>query len=127
MAVAGGFEMRRMRPNADNGSGGSVISSECQNRDTAPRPYSARVLPRVSSANVSVQADAEMEGSDVLPIALVVPIWEQVVEHSIDVETVVEYQRANRRGDAQPSPDRVTQFQRVHPSRIRPQIPSVQK
>ncbi len=97
IAVAGGFEALGMEPTDDNGSRHEAISVGCQNRDTASRVCSANVLRDVDP---SVQTDAEVERTDVFPVSLVVSIGEQVVEHAIHVEAVVEYEGTDRRRDS---------------------------
>src|SRR6478609_2481315 len=118
-----------MESSIDNGSKRAAISRSakiatllfaCVQRTIATA--TGWILP-----DVSVQADAEVESPDVLPIALVVSIWEKLIEHAIDVEPVIEDQWTDGGGDPEPGTHRVTQLQYVDARRIGPQVAGVQE
>src|SRR5262249_6009693 len=75
----------------------------------------------------SKNADAEVKGARRLPGALLPAPREQAVEHAIDVESVVEHQRADRCADAETAAERVAELEQVDAGRIGPEIAGVQE
>src|SRR5207248_2160708 len=114
--------------NDDNGSSLEAISLGSRNRSRSElldsRPQATR---STGSMDRSVQSNAEVEGPDVFPVSLVVSIWEQIIEHAIDVESIVEHQRSDRGRDAQTGAHGVAQFERIDARWVGPQIPGVQE
>src|SRR5688500_3077566 len=71
---------------------------------------------------MSEHSDAEVKRADGLPGSLLRTVREDLVEHALRVQAVVEDERTDRRGDAQTAAGGVAKIERVHPAWIGPEI-----